>query len=186
MNAIELAGDWMSARKIKNPRIGVCALNPHAGENGLIGTEELQIIAPAIRAHQKKRTGARAFGPLPADSAFRDHRNGKYDCLVTLYHDQSLIPLKLFDAGKLVNISLGLPFPRTSPGHGTAFDIAGKGEADPEPMKEAILTAAGLCRSNRQDEKILGCVPALSSRMLDRRNIAAGTGESGAFAASSD
>lgn len=82
---------------------------------------------------------------MPADSAYRDHRSGFYDVLITMYHDQSLIPLKLFNSRKLVNISIGLPFPRTSPGHGTAFDIAGKGIADSEPMKEAILSAAQLC-----------------------------------------
>ncbi len=136
---------WMRALKIRSPRIGVCALNPHAGEGGLFGREEITVIAPAVAALRKKFRGVRFSGPLPADSAYRDHREGLYDCLITQYHDQSLIPLKLFASQKLVNVSLGLPFARTSPGHGTAFDIAGRGRADATPMKEAFLTAARLC-----------------------------------------
>lgn len=145
VDAAGLALDWMRRLGIRKPRIGVCALNPHAGEKGLIGTEEIRIVGPAV-ARARKRFGVSIAGPLPADSAYRDHRDGLYDCLVTLYHDQSLIPLKLFAGERLVNITLGLPFPRTSPGHGTAFDIAGKRRADPGPMTEALLTAARLCR----------------------------------------
>ncbi|MBI1979410.1 MAG: 4-hydroxythreonine-4-phosphate dehydrogenase PdxA [Elusimicrobia bacterium] len=141
MDTILLAESWMRQIKIPNPRIGICALNPHGGENGLIGNEEIRVLAPAIQKARKKAR-ARLSGPHAADSVFRDHKNGLYDCLITLYHDQSLIPLKLFSASRLVNITLGLPFPRTSPGHGTAFDIAGKGLADECPMTQAILTAA--------------------------------------------
>ncbi|MBI2119072.1 MAG: 4-hydroxythreonine-4-phosphate dehydrogenase PdxA [Elusimicrobia bacterium] len=141
--AIFLAFDWMKQKKILKPKIGICALNPHAGEKGLLGQEEIEIIGPAIK-EAKNKIEAELFGPLPADSAFKDHKQKKYDCLVTMYHDQSLIPLKLFSAEKLVNITLGLPFPRTSPGHGTATDIAGKKRADPRPMVQAILTAAEL------------------------------------------
>lgn len=143
IETIECAEEWMRRIGIRRPRIGVCSLNPHAGENGFLGKEELKIIQPAIQSARKK-TRAVLSGPLPSDSAFRDHRNGLYDCLLTMYHDQSMIPLKLFNSEKLVNITLGLPFPRTSPGHGTAFDIAGKNCADPNPMKEAILTCATL------------------------------------------
>ncbi|OGR82673.1 MAG: hypothetical protein A2636_00505, partial [Elusimicrobia bacterium RIFCSPHIGHO2_01_FULL_64_10] len=141
---IRHAWNWMKALGLRRPRIGLCALNPHGGEKGLIGTEEIRILVPAVR-RAEKALKAKISGPWPADSAFRAHRDGEVDCLVTLYHDQSLIPLKLVGAEKLVNITLGLPFPRTSPGHGTAFDIAGKNRADPGPMTEAILTAARMC-----------------------------------------
>lgn len=146
VEAVEFAFGWMRRLKISKPRIGVCALNPHAGEKGLIGTEEIRIVGPAV-LRARKAFGASVEGPLPADSAYRAHRDGRYDCLVTLYHDQSLIPLKLFAGERLVNITLGLPFPRTSPGHGTAFDIAGRRRADPRAMIEAVLTAARLCGS---------------------------------------
>lgn len=140
---IRLARKWLQGRGIANPKIGVCALNPHAGENGLLGDEEIQKIQPAIA--KTKKIGWRIFGPLPADSAFRDHQKKIYDCLITMYHDQSLIPLKLYHSDGLVNITLGLPFPRTSPGHGTGYDLAGKNRANPKPMREAILTCAKLC-----------------------------------------
>jgi 4-hydroxythreonine-4-phosphate dehydrogenase len=144
LNCVRLSLDWMKQLKIRSPKIAVCALNPHAGESGLIGQEEIRIIAPAIKEARKK-FGERVSGPLPADSAFKDLKAGRLDCLVTLYHDQSLIPAKLYDASRVVNLTLGLPFPRVSPGHGTAFDIAGKNKADPQPMIEAILTCAKLC-----------------------------------------
>ncbi len=144
LEAIELARDWMADLKIKNPRIAVCGLNPHAGERGLLGWEEMRVIGPCL-VQARKKLKCSIAGPLPADSAFRDHRDGLFDCLITMYHDQSLIPLKLFNADALVNITLGLPFPRTSPGHGTAFDIAGKNIAGPKAMMEAVLTAARLC-----------------------------------------
>lgn len=146
IDTIELAQRWMNFIGISRAKIGVCALNPHAGEKGLLGQEEIRIIKPAIDQARKKLKGE-MIGPLPADSAFRDHKNGLYDCLITLYHDQSLIPLKLFNSDKLVNLTLGLPFPRTSPGHGTAFDIAGKNCANPYPMIQAIFTAAKLCKN---------------------------------------
>jgi 4-hydroxythreonine-4-phosphate dehydrogenase len=144
LRAVGHAHQFVLGLGIKQPRIGVCALNPHAGESGILGQEESGTILPAVRKAQKKY-GSRIVGPLPADSAFRDHRNGLYDCLVTLYHDQSMIPLKIMDDSRLVNVTLGIPFPRTSPGHGTAFGIAGKDRADFRPMMEAILTAGRLC-----------------------------------------
>ena len=145
-DTIELTYSWLKKICGRAPRLAVCALNPHAGEKGLIGTEEIKIIRPAIiRAEQKLR--AKISGPLPADSAYRDHKAGHYDGLVTLYHDQSLIPLKLFNSDKLINITLGLPFPRTSPGHGTAFEIAGQNKSTPEPMIQSILTAVTLCKT---------------------------------------
>lgn len=152
LNCIDLAFGWMKRLDMRRPKVGVCALNPHAGESGLIGREEIDIIAPAVKAAQRKFCKERSrplltiSGPIPADSAFKDLKAGRLDCLVTLYHDQSLIPAKLYDASRVINITLGLAFPRTSPGHGTAFDIAGKNRADPRPMIEAILTCAKLCR----------------------------------------
>ena len=146
LNCIELADEWMKRLKIKRPRIGVCALNPHAGEKGLIGRDEIRLIEPAIKASRGKVL-AFVLGPIPADSAFKDHKAGLLDCLITMYHDQSLIPAKLYDSNRVVNLTLGLPFPRTSPGHGTAEDIAGKNRANPGPMKEAILMCAKLARS---------------------------------------
>jgi 4-hydroxythreonine-4-phosphate dehydrogenase len=140
---IQLAEQWMKKMGKSRPKIGICALNPHAGEKGLIGKEEIEVIEPAIRLMRKK-SKAILSGPLPADTAFRSHKEGIYDCLITMYHDQSMIPLKLFNSEKVVNVTLGLPFFRTSPGHGTAFDIAGKNCANPNPMKEAILTCAML------------------------------------------
>jgi 4-hydroxythreonine-4-phosphate dehydrogenase len=151
-DAVDLAFLWLVQTGFKNPRIGVCALNPHAGEKGLLGLEEIQIIRPAVLKSQKKLK-RRILGPLPADSAFREHSLGTIDCLVTMYHDQSLVPLKLFNPDRLVNITLGLPFVRTSPGHGTAFDIAGKNRANPKPMIEAILTAARLSETSARESR---------------------------------
>ncbi len=143
---IMIANNWMKQIGIGTPRIGICALNPHAGESGMLGKEEINEIAPAIKAVVKK-LALKLFGPLPADSAYKQLKEGLYDCLVTMYHDQSLIPLKLYNADQMVNITLGLPFVRTSPGHGTAFDLAGKNHANPKPMIAAILTAAQLCKN---------------------------------------
>ena len=129
--------------KIKDPRLVVCALNPHAGESGLLGKEEGSIITPAVRSLLNKKI--RVVGPLPADSAWHKMVTGEFDLLVGMYHDQVMIPLKCLSPEKIVNITVGLPFIRTSPGHGTAFDIAGKNMADPASMIEAIKTAAKLC-----------------------------------------
>jgi 4-hydroxythreonine-4-phosphate dehydrogenase len=124
---------------IKNPIIAVCGLNPHAGDNGLIGNEERKIIVPAIKHARKKGVDAR--GPLAADAVFFSLTKGVYDAVLCMYHDQGLVALKMIGRNKSVNITLGLPFIRTSPGHGTALDIAGKGTANPESMKQAIKTA---------------------------------------------
>jgi 4-hydroxythreonine-4-phosphate dehydrogenase len=127
---------------IRSPRIAVAALNPHAGEEGLFGYEETQVISPAIaRAH---RLGIRASQPLPADTAFRKAVQGEYDAVVAMYHDQALIPVKLLAFGKAVNLTVGLPFIRTSVDHGTAEDIAGKGVADPGSLIAAIQLAVRL------------------------------------------
>jgi 4-hydroxythreonine-4-phosphate dehydrogenase len=120
-----------------NPRIGVLGFNPHGGENGLFGDEETRIIAPAIRRACKQ--GIEAFGPLPPDTAFVRHgAHFGFDAAVTMYHDQGLIALKTLEFDRAVNITIGLPFIRTSPDHGTAFDIAGQGVANPASMLSAI------------------------------------------------
>ncbi len=127
---------------ICRPRIAVLGLNPHAGEGGLLGDEERRAIAPAVK--EAERRGIRAVGPLSAEAGFRWSADGKADALVAMYHDQGLLPLKAL--GGSVNLTLGLPFIRTSPAHGTALDIAGKGRADPKPMIRAVLLAASLRR----------------------------------------
>jgi 4-hydroxythreonine-4-phosphate dehydrogenase len=129
---------------IMRPRIAVAALNPHGGEEGIFGDEEIDTIAPAVKA--TRRRGISAHGPLPADSLFHHAARGAYDAVVCMYHDQALIPLKLHHFFGGVALTLGPPFIRTSVDHGTAYDIAGRGKADETSMKEAILLAAQLAR----------------------------------------
>jgi 4-hydroxythreonine-4-phosphate dehydrogenase len=124
------------------PRIAVAGLNPHAGEHGLFGHEEDTSIVPAIHACRER--GIDVAGPFPGDTVFVRARNGEFDVVVACYHDQGLIPVKLVAFGRAVNVTLGLPVIRTSVDHGTAFDIAGKGVADPESMVAAVLLAARL------------------------------------------
>ncbi|HWO42838.1 MAG TPA: 4-hydroxythreonine-4-phosphate dehydrogenase PdxA [Candidatus Eisenbacteria bacterium] len=133
---------------IRRPRIAAAALNPHAGEEGIFGREESDVIAPAVRA--AKRQGIEACGPLPADSLFHHAARGAYDAVVCMYHDQALIPLKLHDFHGGVALTLGPPFIRTSVDHGTAYDIAGTGKADESSMREAIVLAAHLARTRSQ------------------------------------
>jgi len=128
--------------RIRYPKIGVAGINPHAGEGGLLGREESAIIGPCVKRLQKKLKGI--TGPLPADTLFYKAYRGELDAVVAMYHDQALIPLKMVAFEKSVNLTIGLPFVRTSPGHGTAFDIAGKGKANPSSMIEAIKLAARL------------------------------------------
>jgi len=127
---------------IRRPRIAVCGLNPHAGEGGLFGDEEERIIAPAIE--RARAAGVRAEGPFPADGLFPRAARGGWDAVLAMYHDQGLIPLKTVHLESAVNVTLGLPVPRTSPDHGVAYDIAGKGKADPTSMIEALRLAARL------------------------------------------
>jgi 4-hydroxythreonine-4-phosphate dehydrogenase len=128
------------------PRIAVAGLNPHAGEHGLFGREEDTVIRPAIAACRKQ--GIDVSGPFPGDTVFVRARRGEFDVVVACYHDQGLIPVKLVAFGQAVNVTLGLPIIRTSVDHGTAFDIAGKGVADPESMIAAVLLAARLAKQD--------------------------------------
>jgi len=149
LEAIELTGEALKWFGLDNGRIGVCGLNPHAGDGGALGNEEATVIAPAIASARAK--GFNAIGPVPADVIFYQALNKQYDAVVAMYHDQGLGPLKMhaFDCG--VNLTLGLPIIRTSPDHGTAFNIAGKNIAKPESMIAAIETAiqlAGRARNN--------------------------------------
>jgi len=124
---------------IKRPRLAICGLNPHAGEEGRMGREEITIIAPAIA--ELRAAGVDATGPHPADTLFAPHLRGTYDVAIAMYHDQALVPLKALDFDHGVNVTLGLPIVRTSPDHGTAFGIAGKGTANPGAMIAAIRMA---------------------------------------------
>lgn len=124
---------------IAEPRLAVAGLNPHAGEEGELGREEIEIIAPAIT--ELRATGINTLGPLSADTLFHPRARRRYDAVLCMYHDQALIPLKTVDFEHGVNITLGLPFVRTSPDHGTAFDIAGKGVASPASLTAAIKLA---------------------------------------------
>jgi 4-hydroxythreonine-4-phosphate dehydrogenase len=142
-----LRGDLGIAR----PRLALAALNPHAGEEGAFGDEEDRLLRPALAL--AARRGARAAGPFPADSVFFRAALGEFDAVVALYHDQGLIPVKLMDAvmgDPAVNVTLGLPIVRTSPDHGVAYDIAGKGRANPASMIAALRLAARIARTRRQ------------------------------------
>ncbi len=138
-----LTADFLRRRGIEWPRIAVAGLNPHAGENGSFGDEEIRIIRPAI--DRLNMAGVGIFtGPAVPDAVFREAVLGSYDAVLAMYHDQGLIPLKLLDFDTAVNVTLGLPKPRTSPDHGTAFSIAGKNLADPSSMLAAIRLACEL------------------------------------------
>jgi 4-hydroxythreonine-4-phosphate dehydrogenase len=136
-----LADALASHFAVPQPRIGVLGLNPHAGERGMLGDEESWVIAPAIERLRSEVAHARFEGPLSADTAFHAHMQGRYDGIVAMYHDQGLAPFKLVHFTDGVNMTLGLPFVRTSPDHGTAIDIAGKGIADPSSMLSAVKLA---------------------------------------------
>jgi 4-hydroxythreonine-4-phosphate dehydrogenase len=133
---------------ISLPRIALAGLNPHAGEGGLMGEEERDVLRPAVE--QALTRGIVISGPYPGDTIFTRARNGEFDVVIACYHDQGLIPVKLLAFGTAVNVTLGLPIVRTSVDHGTAFDIAGRGVADPSSMIEATLLAARLARARRE------------------------------------
>lgn len=140
--------DFLKRRGIESPRIAVAGLNPHAGESGKIGREEIEIIAPAVsELNSSLVTGHLSLlfsGPASPDTIFHRAAEGEFDAVLCMYHDQGLIPLKLHAFHNGVNVTLGLPFPRTSPDHGTAFEIAGKGIAKPDSMLAAINLAVQL------------------------------------------
>lgn len=133
---------------IQSPQLAVAGLNPHAGEGGIFGSEEQEVIIPAIEACRQK--GMAVSGPLPADSLFFQAASGRYDAVVSMYHDQGLIPLKLLHFRDGVNITLGLPIIRTSVDHGTGYDIAGQGVADPTSLINAILLAAKMATTKKR------------------------------------
>ena len=135
---------------IEKPRIAVAALNPHAGENGQFGDEEIRIITPAVNL--AKNQGIDCSGPFPADSLFKRAVSGQFDAVVAMYHDQAMIPIKLLAFDTAVNITIGIPIIRTSPAHGTAFDITGKNIANPTGMKAAINTAVKMANSKKSLE----------------------------------
>lgn len=139
MDCIQLANDGMKQLGIEKPRVAVAALNPHAGENGIFGDEEITEIKPAVEAMKAK--GYNVTGPLPADTVFLRAKNGEFDIVVAMYHDQGHIPMKVLDFDEAVNVTLGLPIIRTSVDHGTAFDIAGKGIAREDSMVHSINLA---------------------------------------------
>jgi 4-hydroxythreonine-4-phosphate dehydrogenase len=138
-----LTAEFLRRRKIRLPRIAVAGLNPHAGENGAFGDEEMRLIAPAVALLNAAKVGI-FTGPAVPDAIFRDAARGLHDAVLAMYHDQGLIPLKLLDFDTAVNVTLGLPKPRTSPDHGTAFSLAGKNLADPTSMIAAIRLACEL------------------------------------------
>ena len=145
---------------ISSPRIAVLALNPHAGDNGLLGAEEKDVIAPAIEA--LATSGIQAFGPYPADGFFGSGNYYHFDGVLAMYHDQGLAPFKTIALDSGVNYTAGLPIVRTSPDHGTAYDIAGQGKADENSMRQAIYTAIDVWRNRQQyDEPFQNPLPKL-------------------------
>ena len=129
----------------RRPRLALCGLNPHAGEGGALGREELDVLGPAVTA--ARRGGVQVQGPLAADGLFARVEGFPYDGVLAMYHDQGLVAAKALDFERTVNVTLGLPLPRTSPDHGTAYDLAGTGRADARPMVEALLKAAAWARA---------------------------------------
>lgn len=152
--------------RISNPRIAILALNPHAGDNGLLGSEEQQVIIPAIAELEKQ--GIQAFGPYPADGFFGSNSYHHFDGVLAMYHDQGLAPFKTIALESGVNFTAGLPIVRTSPDHGTAYDIAGRGIADENSFRQAVFTAIDVYR-NRQyyDEPLQNPLPKLFHEKRD-------------------
>jgi len=140
-----VARDFRTRFRIAHPRLVIAGLNPHAGEDGMLGQEDRAIVAPAVA--QLAADGIDVRGPLPADSLFHERARAAYDAALCMYHDQALIPIKTLAFDHAVNVTLGLPFVRTSPDHGTAFDIAGSGAADPASLVASLRLAARLARA---------------------------------------
>jgi 4-hydroxythreonine-4-phosphate dehydrogenase len=151
LKSLRLAHKAMIYFGIEKPRIGVAALNPHAGEGGLFGNEEWDEILPAVIMAREE--GIHASDPIPADTLFYKARNNYYDIVVAMYHDQGLAPLKMLAFGNAVNVTVGLPIIRTSVDHGTAYDIAGKGCADPASLLEAVRLAAKMTAHQKSESK---------------------------------
>jgi 4-hydroxythreonine-4-phosphate dehydrogenase len=145
LGTIRLVASELPQFGVERARIAVAGLNPHAGEHGLFGREEQEVIEPAVA--QCRAEGVDVTGPFPGDTVFVRAARGEFDVVVACYHDQGLIPVKLLAFGQAVNVTIGLPIIRTSVDHGTAFDIAGKGLADPGSMIAAVLLAAKLARA---------------------------------------
>ena len=158
-----LLADFLKSRSVSSSRIAVAGLNPHAGESGKLGREEIEIIGPAVSELQSKIENgeSRIVGPISPDTVFHRAIEGEFDAVLCMYHDQGLIPLKLHAFHEGVNVTLGLPFPRTSPDHGTAFEIAGKGIARPDSMIAAINLAVELASD---------CSGSLSAPTSSRRS----------------
>ena len=144
-----VAADLKTRFGLANPRLALSGLNPHAGEDGSLGTEEQSIVAPAVDILRAEGIDVR--GPLPADTMFHDAARKTYDCAICMYHDQALIPIKTLAFDDAVNVTLGLPFIRTSPDHGTAFDIAGTGRANPSSLIAALRLAARMAAASRHE-----------------------------------
>jgi 4-hydroxythreonine-4-phosphate dehydrogenase len=149
---IELTNRELPRFGIARPRIALAGLNPHAGEHGVLGSEEISVLEPAVARSAK--AGIDVEGPFPGDTIFLRAMRGDFDVVVACYHDQGLIPIKMAAFGQAVNVTLGLPIVRTSVDHGTAFDIAGKNIADPESMVQAVLLAARLARGRSADLQV--------------------------------
>ena len=145
-----VARDLVERFSLARPRLALAGLNPHAGEQGSMGREDLDVVAPAIARLQAE--GIAASGPWPADTLFHPRARRLYDVALCMYHDQALIPVKTIAFDETVNVTLGLPFIRTSPDHGTAFDIAGSGSARPESFRAALQMAARMARAARPAE----------------------------------
>ena len=145
LKTIRLTHQWLTQVGIEHPNIAVTGLNPHSGDGGIFGDEETVAIAPAIEAAQKENI--RASGPFSADALFGRIHEAQYDAVITMYHDQGMIPIKMASLGRAVNITLGLPIVRTSVDHGTAYDIAGQGRAKPDSLLAALKVAATLAKS---------------------------------------
>jgi 4-hydroxythreonine-4-phosphate dehydrogenase len=151
---IELTHRELPRFGVTRPRLALAGLNPHAGEHGLLGREEIDVLEPAVS--RCRTSGIDVVGPLPGDTVFVRAVRGEFDVVIACYHDQGLIPIKLVAFGQAVNVTLGLPIVRTSVDHGTAFDIAGKGVADPESMVQAILLAARLAAGENRSAGLDG------------------------------
>ena len=150
LEVAQVTHDALRRMGIENPRLALPGLNPHAGEEGLFGDEEEEILLPALNLMEE--AGINCIGPISPDTVFSRHRQGEFDAVIALYHDQSHIALKLLGFEKGVNVTLGLPLIRTSVDHGTAFDIAGKNLANPTSTIEAIKVAWNLSKKEQKDQ----------------------------------